>query len=177
MVWANEIRREKAQGLFWLDAILSRNWPDKKPDDKRFLAKCITDWVTRIDQSNRRLMEMAGKPKAAPKPASWQGYVDYRLSDDEIERMMAWELLNEDIWISITGELSGGYRFTLSHNGQNDHFVAAFTGLEGSPNAGYTLSAFAPDVESAVRALAFKHFIALEQDWSRAKAQVKNRIG
>lgn len=49
------------------------------------------------------------------------------------------------------------HRVSLSYNSENDHYVCAITGTNGSINAGITCSSFARDVEKAIQVAVFKH--------------------
>lgn len=168
--WYNDLLQEF--NLLTRQVFIPRN-----KDEKRWWAYTQQRRYEHIVRIIERAMEMAGKSTKKQSSAEWKGFIDCRLTEEQVEGLMMWELSYEDVWVALTGELSGNYRFTLSFNSQNDHFVAALTGGEGSPNQGYTLSSFAPDVDTAVRALCYKHFVVLEQDWQRAKNNPKAAIG
>lgn len=172
------VRSLKREALQYLDLLVTVDqWGDASRD-RGYRARLATTWVYTIVGLNWRILNMAGKPPSKnAQPQGWQGFVECRLNADQIERLMEWELNDEDIWTALIAEVMGGHKFTLSFNSQNETFVAALTASAPSPNAGYTLSSFAPDHNTAVRALAYKHLVVLECDWSRAKSQKMGGIG
>lgn len=178
--WGQQPRpmRLKAQARRFLEAIVTA---DTQPDfqrDRGWRARCITGWVYEIVRINWEILMKQGKaPRKNDQPTGWQGFVECRLTADQIESLMEWELNDEDVWTALITEVMGGHKFSLSFNPQNETFVAALTANAPSPNSGYTLSSFAPDHNTAVRALAYKHLVVLECDWSRAKSQKLGGIG
>lgn len=172
------VRRLKREAIQYLDLLMTVDqWGDASRD-RGYRARLVTTWVYTIVDLNWRILSMPGKsPSKNEQAKSWQGFVECRLSADQIESLMEWELNEEDIWTALIAEIMGGHKFTLSFNSQNETFVAALTASVPSPNAGYTLSSFAPDHNTAVRALAYKHLVVLECDWSRAKSQKMGGIG
>lgn len=145
----------------------------------------IADWVWFVNATihhlqtdSERLRELLGMPAKGREQSSWVGFVDIKLTNEEKEQFSAWDVNDEDLWIIFEDVIRTGHKVAVTYNKQNDNFVASFTGLEANKtNAGYTLSAFAPNWYAAVRVLVFKHSMILEGDFGNAKGRKSDEIG
>lgn len=130
-------------------------------------------WVFLLGQKAEAILMAA---KAAPKPArkqpEFKGFVNYVLSDVDKEAYKVWSVDDHDLFLLLAGELTAGYKFSCSYNSQNDTHVATFMCNDDSnPNAGYCLSAYAPDPYHALKTLMFKHVEVLGSVWGGEKVK------
>jgi hypothetical protein len=105
--------------------------------------------------------------KKAPK-IEWKGYLNVNLSAADATAFDAWEIERvfgiDDVAILV----DNGYKFSLNWDTHHDGFNASL--YSGSPKlawTGWTLTAWAGDVHTAMRLLFYKHYIMCEEDWER----------
>lgn len=113
---------------------------------------------------------MAGrKPKETRAArAKWVGFLDYRLSEDEIAGLDEWAPAVAEIWEKVDKLIEDGYRLALSFNAQFK--VATCTIMDDDANrkaGGYGLSSSDTDGAGALKAALYKHYIVLEGKWDR----------
>jgi len=113
---------------------------------------------------------MAGrKPKETRAArAKWIGFLDYRLSEEEIDGLDSWEPAVAEIWEKVDKLIEDGYRLALSYNAQFK--VATCTIMDDDSNrkaGGYGLSSSDTDGAGALKAALYKHFFVLEGTWDR----------
>jgi hypothetical protein len=173
---ADDTRKVKADYLRTLHLLAAlRHDTRQKWGDVAFYIQASMDHIYEYED---RLKEIAGMPKPERKQAEWQGFVDVKLTGDEKAAYGEWGMDDEDLWIIVVDAVISGHKLSVTHNKQNDQFVASFTGQEGSgKNAGFTLSAYAKDWYNSIRVLAFKHSAVLEGDWSKAAERAGDDIG
>lgn len=169
-----EIR--KARQLFENDAKrLARNikdWPARWTGEMR--ANSTTYWIDVILRERTEAIMAAAKvaPKAVKKQPEWKGFVNYVLSAEDKVRFNGWGLDDHDLYPLLAGELAAGYKFTCTFNAQNGTYNASFTcNDEANANAGWCLSAFAPDPYNAMKTLLFKHIEVLGCVWGGEKVK------
>lgn len=166
------LRVEYAQLAYWAHA----DWGKCRKDMK---AETITFWLEGLGKKVEAL-SMAAKAvkKNVPGKTEWKGFVNYVLSVDDKVRFGKWDIDDKDLFSLVAGDVSSGYKISVSFNSQNDTFVASYMcNADGDPNQGYMLSAFAPDWYYAVRSLCFKHNVVLEGVWPIGKAAEKDSWG
>ena len=98
--------------------------------------------------------------------AVWVGFLDYRLSESELEELDAWKPKPSDVWLNVDGAVQTGYRFTLSWNARTH--LASCTMIDDDGNrktGGYALSSSDEDGAAALKMMIFKH-LKLQGDWS-----------
>lgn len=113
---------------------------------------------------------MAGrKPKESRAVrAKWVGFLDYRLSDDELMDLDSWKPTTAEIWECVDTLIEGGYRVALSYNATLK--VASCTLMDDDAerrSGGYGLSSSDTDGAAALKAAVFKHFHVLSGDWAQ----------
>jgi hypothetical protein len=113
----------------------------------------------------------------------WGGFIDARLTEEDKKMFADWhKQLGTAVWISFSDYLSGGLKASLSYDAQGDFFVATFTGA-GIPLIGIDLrcclTARAPEWETAVALLIFKHEVMAQKDWGTYKPKTNqfDRLG
>lgn len=142
------------------------------------LALFVSDKLTEAWWYSEELRERFGMAKRESKDVAWQGFVDVKLTSEEKENYMAWDVHDEDLWVLLVDAIGCGHKLSVTYNKQNDQFVASFTGQTGTEgNEGYTLSAYGKVWYDAVRVLCYKHAVLLDCDWLRAKERVSDNIG
>jgi len=114
--------------------------------------------------------EMAGrKPKETRVArAKWNGFLDYRLSEEELDGLDNWQPAAAEIWEGVDRLIEDGYRIALSYNAQFK--VATCTIMDDDANrraGGYGLSSSDVDGARALKAAIYKHFVVLEGKWDR----------
>jgi len=130
--------------------------------------------------------ERAMATKKRPNPernqndrAEWIGFMDRRLTDDEIAALDESKPKPSELWAAVDDTLSDGYRFILSYNKRTK--LASVTIVDDNPDrktGGYALSSSDTDGAGALKMAIFKHVVLLERDWSSLLDQpVKVRRG
>lgn len=151
---------------------------DVKPHVWRNGGHDAADWFDDMLATMDQLREVLDVPKQTPKKVEWAGFVDIRLTADQIDAFQSWDIQDDDVWLGMAGDVQGGYKFTSAYNGQNDTFSASYTcNILGDPNAGYTLSAFGPDFYTACRMLLYKHHVVSNYNWTSYKSAPTTRLG
>jgi len=94
----------------------------------------------------------------------WQGFVEIPLVETAKQQVKDW--LNSDEFDLVDlMETAGatGYKVSVGPQNRGGAFVATLTGRTPEcVNCGYSLSAFGPDLVSALAAVFFKHFLICE---------------
>lgn len=111
--------------------------------------------------------------------APWLGFLDRRLTDDELARLDESKPKPTDLWTAIDDIIADGYRFILSYNKRTK--LASVTLVDDDverKTGGYALSSSDSDGAGALKMAVFKHMVLLEGDWSSLLDQpVKVRRG
>jgi len=101
-----------------------------------------------------------------PKRAKWQGFLDYRLTEDELVELDEWKPKPAEIWESVDALMNGNYRVTLSYNPNTKTATATITDDEPTrKSGGWALASSDGDCALAVKAAVFKHFHVLQGSW------------
>lgn len=129
-------------------------------------------------QFRTRYANMAGRKarEASGKRPEWQGFIDFRLSAEELYALDEWQPAVVEIWEAVDTLMQNKYRLTLSYN--SDTKVASCTIMDDDParsSAGYGLSSSDVDGAGALKAAIFKHFTVLEGSWARLLEQPLKR--
>lgn len=162
-----DIRRCIRTFEFWERAFFRARDDPKEFASKYEAAQVITNWVNSYGLFIERTYTMA-KAKVTPKlgKVDFKGFVNYVLSKEDKVTYTDWEVDDHDLFLLIAGDNQTGYKLGMSFNAQNDTFVATYMCNDStSPNAGYMLSAFAPDWYNALKTLCFKHNVILGCVW------------
>lgn len=142
------------------------------------LAAFVFEHITYIHWYSEAMREKFGMAKRERDNATWKGFVDVKLTSEEKDSYVSWDIHDDDLWLLLVDAISAGHKLSITFNRQNDQFVASFTGqTDTGKNEGYTLSAYAKTWYDSVRVLTFKHSVLLEGEWSRAAERVTDNIG
>lgn len=141
------------------------------------------EWVNSTFRLWELYWDMAKKtanaaPAVKQTKVDFKGFCNYVLTDADKEKYKVWDVDDHDLWDVLATCLQSGYKISTSYNAQNDTYSATLMCNDAqSVNAGYCLSAFAPDVYHALRTLIFKHTEVLEFDWQSATVKEQDKWG
>lgn len=122
-------------------------------------------WKWRAEYAN-----MAGRSprESAKKKPIWKGFLDYRLTAEELEALDEWQPTAGEIWEAVHTLLEAEYRLTLSYNAAlKTASVTLIDDNSDRPSAGYGLASSDGDGASALKAAVYKHFTVLQGSWAR----------
>lgn len=122
-------------------------------------------------------MAKQASPKKQVK-VEWKGYLYVNLDSEQEAAFEAWETERIFTINDVAILVDNGYKFSLTWDTFHSGFSASL--YSASPKlawTGYTLTAWAGDVETAMRLLFYKHYIIAEEDWERftGKAELMSR--
>jgi len=111
--------------------------------------------------------------------AEWKGFLDYRLSDEQLAALDEWKPKPAEVWAEVDAAIASGFRFTLSYNAKTH--LASCTMIcddNGQKYGGYALSSSDEDGALALKMAIFKH-TGLERDWTALmdKSPVRGKRG
>lgn len=109
------------------------------------------------------------KTKAASKSVrpEWKGFLDFRLDDEQLGELDAWQINAGELFAAVDGILYAGFRLTVSYNSVTK--LANCTIIDdrsSSPSAGFGLSTADTSSALALKAAVFKHSVVLHGDWA-----------
>lgn len=134
------------------------------------------EWYELIEQA-RELVGMA-RDKNGSSGLAWKGFKDFKLNPEQLEAFAHFEAHDDDLMDLVQSSLGADYKLTFTYNGQSDTYNAAMTcNADKDVNQGYTMSAFAPSMYTALRLLMFKHWVLLEGNWGNIPAPQKGGMG
>lgn len=112
---------------------------------------------------------MAKQVKTKVKRAEWKGYHSCNLLTADELGYETWAAAQIITWSDVDVLVQKGYKFSIAyddyHSGYTVNLYASDAKLDW---AGYTLTAWADDVESAVKLLFYKHFVMCAEQWEVA---------
>lgn len=114
------------------------------------------------------------KKKASAAKIEWKGFLNVNLSAEDETIFEQWETERTFGISDVAVLVDNGYKFALNWDTHHDGFVASL--YSGSPKlawTGWTLTAWAGDVETAMRLLFFKHYYLAEEDWEQFTGKVE----
>lgn len=96
-------------------------------------------------------------------------FIKYRLSDEELETYQTSEVMvSDDVFVFVMDCVDQRLKFSVSHDNYGGGVQAFLTPSEADdPNYGYTLSARAPNLLSAIGLLRFKHENLFKGIWPK----------
>lgn len=100
--------------------------------------------------------------------AKWQGFIDYRLSEAELDALDSWQPSVAEIWECVDTLMNARYRVTLSYS--DTYHTATCSIIDDDPKrkaGGWALASSDTDAAGALKAAVFKHFTVLEGSWER----------
>lgn len=98
---------------------------------------------------------------------TWKGFVERRLTDQELFEATEWQFSDADMVECIVALTEVGYKFTASFNGATKAATATLhAGEPQGKSAGWALSAKGENARDALKLLMYKHYHILHEDWS-----------
>lgn len=112
---------------------------------------------------------MAQQKRKQPKKAEWKGYHKINLTPADELAFEVWRGENKPTWGWLGILANNGYKFSVSWDSYHEGVSASLYCTESKMEwAGYTLSAWAGDVDTAVELLMFKHYAMCSERWEIA---------
>lgn len=112
---------------------------------------------------------MAKPQKKSVKKAEWKGYHKVNLSVEDGVTFDAWRVTQHVQFSDLDILANNSYKISLSWDAYHEGVSASLYCTDAKMEwAGYTLSAWAADVESALLLLFYKHYIMCEERWEVA---------
>ncbi|HET8671976.1 MAG TPA: hypothetical protein VFM05_15575 [Candidatus Saccharimonadales bacterium] len=110
----------------------------------------------------------SGTPLAG-RQDNWGGFINVRLSEEDKAAFAVWSAdRGGSHWSDFAEYLAKGFKFSLSYDPDGDFYLATFT-AEGKELIGVDLrcclTARAPEWETAVSLLMFKHEVLAHENW------------
>jgi len=104
--------------------------------------------------------------------AEWKGYHNVNLSREQNELFTSEYLPVKLLWSDIDILTNNGYKFSVVWDDYNSGVTASLYACSKKMEwAGYALTAWAGDCETATKLLLFKHYVACEEIWSPVKPE------
>jgi hypothetical protein len=98
---------------------------------------------------------------------TWKGFLEYRLSDAELLAADEWELSDVNLVIGVMSLIENGYKFTASYKAETGVATCTLQASEALPKlSGWALSTKGANAREAIKLMLYKHFTALEEDWT-----------
>jgi hypothetical protein len=100
---------------------------------------------------------------------NWGGFINVRLLDQDKADFAVWQADNAaTLWTDLQEYLATGFKLSLSYDADGDFYLATFT-AEGREIIGIDLrcclTARAPEWETAISLLIFKHEVLAQRNW------------
>lgn len=180
--------------FFHLESVVSQFW--RSPEREKRLAASLADDVARraltlvkafhgegdcfstmrigaAQGAFNQLLEERMMAKKAPAPTTresspeWQGFLEYRLTAEELDDLDSWEPDPAEMFEALHKMLLDGYTFTCSWSDRTKQ--ACFSLRDNNrerKTAGYCMTTFDADCALALKAGVFKQRIVLKDDWT-----------
>lgn len=113
---------------------------------------------------------MAAKKSKPVKKAEWKGYHKVNLSKEQENEFDAWEV-SQTIQITDFDVLcNAGYKLSISWDDYHQGVSASLYCTQAKMDwAGFTLSAWAAEANTALKLLFYKHYVICEEVWDIAE--------
>jgi hypothetical protein len=117
---------------------------------------------------------MAKAASKKPAKAEWKGFHNVNLSKDDEVRFLAWQQENIVGMPHLEFWATNGYKVSFDFDAYNEGCRASlYCTMAKMEWAGYTLSAWAEDMQTALNLLCFKHEVMCKGTWEVAKDNPK----
>lgn len=108
--------------------------------------------------------------QAKPKKAEWKGFYNIALSKEDEAAFLAWDCGLIDVYAWISHLTDSGYKVSFDFDPYNQGARASLYCTNAKMEwAGYTLTAWAEDTQTAFKLLLFKHDVMCKGKWEVAK--------
>lgn len=113
---------------------------------------------------------MAKAKSTKVKSAEWKGYHNVNLTAEQNQDFEDHHLQSPVGWDEIGILANNGYKFSVDWDDNNSGVKASLYAKNAKMDwAGYTLTAWAGDAETATKLLLYKHYVVCQQQWEVAK--------
>lgn len=113
---------------------------------------------------------MATKKAAKPQKAAWKGFHNVNLSKADEAHFLAWQSENPTGLNWVQALADEGYKVSFDFDPYNEGCRASLYATQSKMEwAGYTLTAWAEDMQTALDLVCFKHYEMCKQRWEVAK--------
>jgi hypothetical protein len=94
-------------------------------------------------------------------------WINVSLSDHDAEQLASEEVTDEQVFADVLALVVQGFEVRIKQRDGNESYIAMLFPVSANhPFDGLALSAYAPTPNVALRALLYKHFRILQEDWS-----------
>lgn len=122
-------------------------------------------YFVRLSQELDKMARKTGN-NLPPKRAKWQGFIDYRLTEDELTELDGWEPTPAELWEYVHTLMQANCRVQLSYNANTKTASCTITDDEPArKSGGWALTSSDGDCLLALKAAVFKHFHVLQGSW------------
>lgn len=116
---------------------------------------------------------MAKSQKKQVKKADWKGYHKVNLDKADEVLFETWATTNTPTLTDLDILANNGYKFSVSWDSYHEGVSASLYCNDAKMDwAGYTLTAWAGDTETATKLLFFKHYVLCQEHWEIAPDKV-----
>ena len=129
----------------------------------------VQRFFARVSYLRGEFAMAANRKKRDPIPdnskAEWKGFLDFRLTDEELTELDQWKPKPIELWAEIDVMITAGFRLTLTYNAKTH--LASCTIIDDSntrPSGGFALSSADGDGALALKMAVFKH-LKLDRTW------------
>lgn len=113
---------------------------------------------------------MAKSQKKQVKRSDWKGWHKINLTPEDELAFEVWREKTSVLFTDFEPLCNNGYKISFQWDDYNQGISASLYCTEAKMEwAGYSLSAWAADLETAIKLLFYKHFIMAEERWEIAK--------
>jgi len=134
--------------------------PENLFDQPRFFSRW---YQLRKDFATMARRQVKGSTEAR---AKWQGFIDYRLTEDELTELDGWEPTPAELWEYVHTLMQANCRVQLSYNANTKTASCTITDDEPTrKSGGWALTSSDGDCLLALKAAVFKHFHVLQGSW------------
>jgi len=117
---------------------------------------------------------MAKTQRKQVKKAEWKGYHKVNLTKDQENEFENWAKETSVLFSDFDVLCNSGYKLSLSWDDYHSGVSAALYCTQAKMDwAGYSLSAWAADCETAIKLLFFKHFNICREVWDVAEERTE----
>jgi hypothetical protein len=111
---------------------------------------------------------MAKTPSKRQTKVAYQGFINVNLTKEQEVEFDAWALAADIGWDWVADLVDAGYKLSFDYDSYNQGFKASlYANAKKLSWAGYTMTAWAGDVQTAMKLICYKHFMLANQDWDQ----------
>jgi len=169
--WLDGLDRETANALWaksiWADDLLKRAASFREKKDLFGTWKFANKFALYRENNAQMAQRQRKRPIQSNERPEWQGFLDLRLDDAQLEALDTWKPKPTEVWDTVDEMVEAGYRFIISYNRVTK--LASCTVMDDDAErktGGFGLSSADSDGASALKMAIFKHLHVLNGDWT-----------